>query len=349
MRRTIMRGLVLVGIGTLGLTGTGSLAGAATGGGLGSPDSTYWHGPSPGSALPTTPDDTPSSPSATPSPSKSPSQSPSQSLSQSASGTGSPSPSRTRTATPTSSPEPARVRLHAALIGATTTGTDAARARYTVRVKASGGMAHRVVATVAVHPHGARFAGPAACHGGAKQRCRLGDVHHAHRLTFRERPGHAAHRLRIEVTVTSANAPTTTSTMVLVVRRTPAHTVREAAPPYVPPQTITQRELTTVAAPQPPAATIFSTPDGAQAPLGPPDAARAAPDKPRLPVIAPRPGPRPTPNGAPVTVRPVADGHAIKGAASGMPTRTIFGLLAAASSFVGLVTALVLIRRRNEA
>lgn len=327
MRRTFLRGLVLVGIGTLSLTGPGPLALAASG---------DHQSPSPGSASPSRTDDTPS---ASPSPTAS------------ATTPGTLSPSGTPTATP--SPTRTRVHLHTALIDAQS-GSGSARARYSVRVRATGGVARQAVATIAVHPGRARFAAPGACHGAATLHCRLGDLHHARLLTFRERPGHAAHRLTVTVTLTAANAPATKRTTVLVLRSTPRRTVREAVPhyvpQYVPPQTITEHELQTVAGPpvrQPaPPATIMSTPD---APLDPGLAGeQAAPAKPRLPVIAPRPGPRPTPNGAPVTVRPVADGHTITGDASGMPTRTIFGLLAAAASFVGLVTALVLIRRRNE-
>lgn len=346
MRRTIMRGLALVGIGTLGLTGPGAIASAATGDGHRSPDPGSQYGPA-SRTTPPGPSDTPTTASASASPSHPRSVTP----------TGSRSPGRTPTVIPsTAAPEPTRVRLHTALVGARMSGAHSSLARYAVRVRATGGVAHRVRATIAVRPRGARFATPTACHGRTPVRCRLGDVHRGRLLTFRQRPGHPAHRFTIAVTVTAANAPAKKGTMVLVLHTAPAHTVREAVPRYVPPETVTQRELTTVAGPtvrQPaaPLATIFSTPDAAEAPLDGPLAGgpgATAPSKPRLPVIAPRPGPRPTPNGAPVTVRPIANGHPITGNASGMPTRTILGLLAAAASFVGLVTALVLIRRRNE-
>lgn len=325
MRRTVMRGLMFVGVGTMGLTGTGPPAGAAT--------------PSPGAEAPAL------SP-ASPSPSSS-------------------SSSPSRTGSPTASPTHTRIRLHTAIIGARTTGAEGTRARYTLRVRATGGVAHDVVATIKVRPRSARFAAPRACHGAAHIRCRLGDVHRARTLHFRERAGHARpgkRRLTIAVTVRAADASAEKSTMVLVLRTAPPRTapprtVRQYAPRYAPPATIIRPRLTTVidppeqyAAPPP---TMFPPPDAAEAPMAQTmrreGAAPGAPHKPRLPVIAPRPGPRPTPNGAPVTVRPVANGHPITGDASGMPTRTILGLLAAAASFVGLVTALVLIRRRNEA
>ena len=328
MRRTFLRGLVLVGIGTLGLTGPGTLAVAATG---------VHESPSPGSASPSGADDSTATPSASPSPTGS------------ASASGTP----TLSGTPTPSPTRSRVRLHTALVNAQS-GSGSARAHYSVRLRATGGVAHRAAATITVRPGRARFAAPGACRGTATLRCRIGDLRGTRVLTFRERPRHRAHRLTVTVKLTAANAPATARTTVLVLHGTPRHTVREAVPQYVPqyapPRTVTERELRTVAGPPvrrpAPPATIVSTPD---APLGPGLAgAQAAPAKPRLPVIAPRPGPRPTPNGAPVTVRPVADGHMVTGNASGMPTRTIFGILAAAASFVGLVTALVLIRRRNE-
>lgn len=385
MRRTITRGLALAAIGTLGLTGP-AYAGTTTGHNGDSPDpgSSYDGPPSmtvdpdPPYATPydtpenpgdpaDTPDATPSTPGDTPeSPTVSPSESPTVTLSPvgpspSATPTDSPTPTRSSaTRTSPATPTPDHVRLHTAITGAQSADAASSVVRYTVRVRATGGAAHQVTATISVHPHTARLAEPAACHGGATTHCRLGDVRHAHTLTFREHPGHAARRITVNVTVTAKDAPAASSSMVLILRRPPRHTARPTAPRPAPAVTVTHEAPDpathpVAAAPAPPPAvappvTIGSSPDAAQRPLKPDlsqEQEQAAPPKPRLPVVAPRPGPNPTPNGAPVTVRPVADGHTIT-SGSGMPTRTIFGILAAAASFVGLVTALVLIRRRHE-
>lgn len=68
----------------------------------------------------------------------------------------------------------------------------------------------------------------------------------------------------------------------------------------------------------------------------------------RKPSIAPPPGPSPTPTGAPAAMRPAADGADLPGGAGGIPLRKILGVLAASASFIGLVTAIALFRRRND-
>lgn len=371
MRRTITRGLALAAIGTLGLTGP-AYAGTTTGrGGEGPDPGPYLDGPPPpttvGPAYDTreSPDDREGTPAettqgATPTEPTDPSTEVPPTSGNSPTATHTDTPTPTPTPTPTHSshtPVPAHVRLHTAITGAQAAASSLVR--YTIRVRATGGAARSVIATVSVHPHATRRAKPAACQGTALTHCRLGDVRHAHLLTFREHPGHATRRITVDVTVTATNAPATSSAMVLVLRRPPRHTARPAVPHQAPPATVTHRapEPAThrvVATPAPPPAvappvTTVSSPDAAQRPLNP-DLSReqAAPPKPRLPVVAPRPRPNPTPDGAPVTVRPVADGHPVT-SGPGMPTRTIFGILGAAASFVGLVTALVLIRRRHEA
>jgi hypothetical protein len=234
------------------------------------------------------------------------------------------------------------------------------RAHYTLRIGAAGGTARKVVAAISVRPRGTRFTGPRACTGRSTVHCRLGTVHGTRALRFHQR-GHLASsaRLTLYVTASAANAPAERSTTVLVFRRTPPRTVHRSVPRYVREPVVTRHDVQAVpAAPRatlaaPPPVTVLASPPAvtgaapARGNIGGREAG-PAPARPQLPVIAPRPGPRPTPNGAPVTVRPVADGHELTGDASGMPTRTIFGLLAAAASFVGLVTALVLVRRRNE-
>lgn len=382
MRRTITRGLALAAIGTLGLTGP-AYAGTTTGSGGGGPDPVVdgpppvtlgpAYGPTydprvspddpaaapdattPGGDTPTQPTDSPPAPTDVPSPSG---------TSATATPTDTPTPTPTHSA-PTQ--RPAHVRLHTAITGAQSDGSSLVG--YAIRVRATGGAAHAVIATISVRPHAARLAKPAACHGGAPTHCRLGDLRHARLLAFREQPGHATRRITVDVTVTAANAPATSTSMVLILRRPPRHTARPTVPHQAPPAAVVHRapEPAThpvVTAPAPPPAvappavappaaappvTTVSPPDVAQQPLNPGlSREQAAPPMPRLPVVAPRPGPNPTPDGAPVTVRPVANGHPITGG-SRMPTRTIIGILGAAASFVGLVTALVLIRRRHEA
>ena len=266
----------------------------------------------------------------------------------------------TRTATPSPSPSETdrAVRLHVAITGVRlkTHGTGV---RYAVRVRATGGTAGHATAAVAVRPHGTGGASPDACHGTATVRCHLGDLRTGRTLTFRRHVGHA-HRVRIDVTVDAPNSRAAAATTVLVIHRSTRHPaprtghrhparprtvlVQRPLPPVNPPAPVTPA---LPAIPAAPSSTMVATPPDAGL-TGPGARNPADRSRPRLPAVAPRPGPQPTPNGAPVTVRPVADGQSRAGDAAGVPARTILGLLAAAASFVGVVTASVLIRRRNE-
>jgi hypothetical protein len=354
VRRTVVRCLVLAGVAVLGLIAATPLAGAAPL--SGTPRTPY--GPeSPATASPTSAAPAAQTPSSATPTSASPSPTGSATPDRQ-SATASASPGRT-TPPPAPSPTHTRIRLHTTVIGVQAVSAGLPRAHYTLRVGAAGGTARKVVAAISVRPRGTRFTGPRACTGQGTVHCRLGTVHGTRALRFHQR-GHlsSSARLTLYVTASAANAPTERSTTVLVFRRTPPRTVHRSAPRYVQEPAVTRHDV--VAVPEAPRATLAAPPPVRL--VDPPAATGAAPaegdmrggpaapapERPQLPVIAPRPGPRPTPNGAPVTVRPVADGHQLTGDASGMPTRTIFGLLAAAASFVGLVTALVLVRRRNE-
>lgn len=248
---------------------------------------------------------------------------------------------------------------------------------YRVTVGPDRGTAPHTVVTVATRPRITWTSRPEACAGGATSRCALGGLRGPQTLTFVLADAPHPRQPTIVASATAAGIRSCSATTVLVLpdrraphgspdprgTRTPGAEHHRHAERHAPPRATkhaTHRSPDRRAAgtspgeraSDPPTRRPASPPAASSAPaapnaIGTPDT-RPTLGAGRAPSIAPPPGPSPTPAGPPAAMRPAADGTTFPTGTAGVPLRKILGVLAASVSFVGLVTAISLYRRRND-